>query len=56
MGYIISGIIFIILVFFIFAYNRIVKLNNFVKEAWSAIDVQLKRRYNLIPNLLETVK
>lgn len=56
MGYIISGIIFLILLFFIFAYNRIVKLKNLVKEAWSAIDVQLKRRYNLIPNLLETVK
>lgn len=56
MGYIISGIIFLVLLFFIFAYNRIVKLKNLVKEAWSAIDVQLKRRYNLIPNLLETVK
>ena len=40
----------------IMAYNRFVKLVNLVKEAWSGIDVQLKRRFNLIPNLIETVK
>lgn len=37
-------------------YNRLIKQRNQVKEAWSDIDVQLKRRYNLIPNLVETVK
>lgn len=37
-------------------YNRLVKHKNLVKEAWSGIDVQLKRRTDLIPNLLETVK
>ena len=37
-------------------YNRFVTLTNRVKEAWSDIDVQLKRRYDLIPNLVETVK
>lgn len=37
-------------------YNRFVKLRTRVKEAWSDIDVQLKRRYDLIPNLIETVK
>jgi len=46
------------LVFFwvIFAYNRLVTLKNRAKEAWADIDVQLKRRYDLIPNLVETVK
>lgn len=37
-------------------FNRFVKLRTRVKEAWSDIDVQLKRRYDLIPNLVETVK
>ncbi len=42
--------------FLIFSYNRLVVLQNRVEEAWSDIDVQLKRRYNLIPNLVKTVK
>lgn len=37
-------------------YNRLITFRNRAKEAWSDIDVQLKRRYNLIPNLVETVK
>jgi LemA protein len=37
-------------------YNGLIKLNNRTKEAWSDIDVQLKRRHDLIPNLVETVK
>ena len=37
-------------------YNRLVRDRNLVKESWSGIDVQLRRRYNLIPNLIETVK
>ncbi len=37
-------------------YNSLVKLRNRAQEAWADIDVQLKRRYNLIPNLMETVK
>ena len=40
----------------ILTYNRLITLKNRAKEAWSDIDVQLKRRYNLIPNLVETVK
>lgn len=40
----------------ILTYNRLVAFRNRTKEAWSDIDVQLKRRYNLIPNLVETVK
>ncbi|MDP4007223.1 MAG: LemA family protein [bacterium] len=45
-----------IVVWGIFTYNRLISLRNRVKEAFSDIDVQLKRRYNLIPNLLEAVK
>ncbi len=37
-------------------YNKLVRLKNMTEEAWSGIDVQLKRRYDLIPNLVETVK
>ncbi|RUM93046.1 MAG: LemA family protein [Thermodesulfatator sp.] len=53
------AVIFIVLgiiVWAIAAYNNLIKLKNLCKEAWSGIDVQLKRRSNLIPNLLETVK
>jgi LemA protein len=42
--------------FFIATYNRLVTLRQRVKEAWADIDVQLKRRWDLIPNLIETVK
>jgi LemA protein len=42
--------------FFIASYNRLVTLRQRVKEAWADIDVQLKRRHDLIPNLVETVK
>lgn len=40
----------------IFLFNGLIRLKNRVEEAWSDIDVQLKRRYDLIPNLIETVK
>ena len=50
------GIIVILLVFFIAIFNRLVRLRNQVKNAWAQIDVQLKRRYDLIPNLMETVR
>ncbi len=46
----------VIVLWFIAAYNMFVTLRNRVKEAWSDIEVQLKRRYDLIPNLVETVK
>ena len=49
-------IIAFIALFFISIYNSLVKLRNRVKNAWSQIDVQLKRRHDLIPNLIETVK
>jgi len=43
-------------VFAIFIYNKFIRLRNMVEEGWSGTEVQLKRRANLIPNLLETVK
>jgi LemA protein len=46
----------ILIIWFIFSYNNFVKLINRAKEAWSDIEVQLKRRYDLIPNLVNTVK
>lgn len=54
--YIVLGILIVLVLWAIFTYNRLVTLRNRTKEAWSDIDVQLKRRYNLIPNLVETVK
>ena len=49
-------VIALIVVFVIGLYNRLVTLRQRVREAWSDIDVQLKRRHDLIPNLVETVK
>lgn len=46
----------ILLMWAVMMYNRLVKLRNLVEEAWSGISVQLKRRFDLIPNLVETVK
>jgi LemA protein len=51
------GLLVVILIFAVVGiYNRLVTLRNRVDNAWSQIDVQLKRRYDLIPNLVETVK
>ena len=50
------GIIILLILWLIVIYNGLVRLKNRVNEAWSDIDVQLKRRYDLIPNLIETVK
>jgi len=54
--YIILGIIVLILIFFVANYNGLVRFRNQRENAWAQIDVQLKRRYDLIPNLMETVK
>ncbi|MBI2617983.1 LemA family protein [Candidatus Kaiserbacteria bacterium] len=54
--YIVLGIIVVIVLWAIFAYNRFVTFMNRAKEAWADIDVQLKRRYDLIPNLVNTVQ
>ncbi|MGB9635462.1 MAG: LemA family protein [Candidatus Micrarchaeia archaeon] len=52
----IGVLILLVLVYVVIVYNRLVTLRNRVKNAWAQIDVQLKRRYDLIPNLVETVK
>ena len=49
-------VLVLVLLWFIGIYNGLVRLRNQVKNAWSQIDVQLKRRHDLIPNLVETVK
>ena len=54
--YIVLGVIAVLVLWIVSAYNRFVVFNTRIKEAWSDIDVQLKRRYDLIPNLIETVK
>ena len=59
-GYIILGIILVVIIilisWFVSTYNKLVKLRNLVKDQWSQVDVQLKRRFDLIPNIVETVK
>ena len=54
--WIIVGVVVVLVLYVIYAYNRFVKYVQRAKEAWADIDVQLKRRYDLIPNLIETVK
>ena len=54
--YIILGVIAVIIFWIIFAYNNLIRMTQRAKEAWADIDVQLKRRYDLIPNLVNTVK
>ncbi len=54
--YIIITIIVLILIYFGITYNSLVKLSNTVKEAFSTMDVYLKKRWDLIPNIVETVK
>ncbi len=54
--WIIIGLAVIIFLWLIGVYNGLIRLKNRTNEAWSDIDVQLKRRYNLIPNLVESVK
>ncbi len=56
MTWILIGGLGVAVFYVIFAYNNFVKLTQRTKEAWADIDVQLKRRYDLIPNLIETVK
>lgn len=56
MTYIILGIVIVFVLWLVFAYNGFIRLVNRTKEAWADIDVQLKRRYDLIPNLVNTVK
>ena len=53
---IIIVVVVLLILFFIVQYNGLVRLRNSIDNAWSQIDVQLKRRHDLIPNLIETVK
>lgn len=55
-SYIFITVVVFFVLWFILVYNRFISFRNRVKEAWSDIDVQLKRRYNLIPNIVEAVK
>lgn len=54
--YIISAIVGFLLLSLIFIFNNLIRKRNRVEEAWSDIEVQMKRRYDLIPNVVETVK
>ena len=54
--WIVLGVILLIGLYVVIAYNGLVRLRNQVNNAWSQIDVQLKRRHDLIPNLVETAK
>jgi LemA protein len=57
MGIVIAIVVLVLLALFVVSlYNRLVKLRNRCENAWSQVDVQLRRRYDLIPNLVETVK
>lgn len=55
-GIILAIVVVAVIFFLISVYNKLVVLRNKVKNSWSQIDVQLKRRFDLIPNLVETVK
>jgi len=54
--YVVAGIIGVVLIYIVGTYNALVRLRQHVRESWSDIDTELKRRYDLIPNLVETVK
>ncbi|MCX6789637.1 MAG: LemA family protein [Candidatus Gribaldobacteria bacterium] len=54
--YIVLAVVAIVIAWFVGSYNGFVRLKNRAKEAWSDIEVQLKRRYDLIPNLVQIVK
>jgi LemA protein len=54
--WIILGVVGVVVLWVIYAFNRFVSLRTRAKEAWADIEVQLKRRYDLIPNLVNTVK
>ena len=54
--WILLGIVVLLVIYLVFLYNGLVRLRNRIENAWAQIDVQLRRRYDLIPNLVETVK
>lgn len=56
MGYVIAAIVVAVVLFATVTFNSLIRLRNRTENSWSQVDVQLKRRYDLIPNLVETVK
>jgi LemA protein len=52
----IGGAVLLVIIYFVAIYNRLVNLRSLIENAWSNIDTELKRRYDLIPNLVSTVK
>lgn len=56
MGYLVIGIAALLLIWVVIMYNGFIRLKNTIEEAFSTMDVYLKKRYDLIPNLVETVK
>ncbi|MGO0123196.1 LemA family protein [Desulfothermobacter acidiphilus] len=56
LGYIALGIVLAVALYAVLVYNGLVRYRNWIQESWAQIDVQLKRRHDLIPNLVETVK
>ena len=54
--WILLGVVVLVLLYGVITYNRLVTLRNRIENAWAQVDVQLQRRYDLIPNLVETVK
>ena len=54
--YVVIAVLVLVAVWAVLAYNALVSSRNKVDEAWSGVDVQLKRRHDLVPNLVETVK
>lgn len=55
-GLVVLGLLVLLAVYLVLQHNRLVRLRNRAEEAWAQIDVQLRRRHDLIPNLVETVK
>jgi len=56
MRLVVTGLLLLALIWVIWTYNALVNLRHLIQNAWKQIDVQLKRRYDLIPNLVDTVK
>src|SRR3989449_6479020 len=54
--WILLGVVILVVLWLVFTYNGLITARNRTQEAWSQIDVELKRRHDLIPNLVETVK
>ena len=54
--YVLIGVAVLLVLYVVIAYNRFVRQRNLIEESWGQIDVELRRRYDLIPNLVETVK